>query len=287
MANNIVTVQTTGLSTPGANTGPISLPQIITRMPESLKWAVQHMENDDDGAYLAQAIRDGNAIAVSDGSLCGKFGTSAFIMEGRTSVHHIRAVNIVPGPLPEGDSHQCELAGLYGIICLTQAICQRHNVLSGSVWVACDNKAAINVFDEEFIPLPKHANYDLLSAIYSLLSTSPLSWSGEHVKGHQDDHLLLRPLTRLENLNVAMDTLAKRFWYHMVNPLNDDLLPEALLHSIYGEGWQIWNGSKKLTRPTNTLLYTCIQGPQTQFFWRRTSLRVVLRRRKFTTTVLL
>jgi hypothetical protein len=144
------------------------------------------------------------------------------------------------------------------------------------------------VFDKEFIPLPKHANYDLLSAIYSLLSASPLSWSGEHVKGHQDDHLLLRPLTRLEKLNVAMDTLAKHFWYHMVDPLNNDFLPAAPLHSIYGEGWQVydflpaaplhsiygegwqvWNGDTKLTRPTNTLLYTCVQDPQTQFFWRR------------------
>jgi hypothetical protein len=197
----------------------MSLPQVIEQMPESHNWAVQHTMSDADGAYLAQAIWDITAVAVSDGSLRGEFGTSGFIMEGPTSAHYIRAANIVPGPLPEGDSHRCELAGLYGIIiCLTQAICQRHNVLSGAVCVACDNKAAINVFNEEFIQLPKHANYDLLSAIYSLLSASPLSWSSEHVKGHQDDHLLLRPLRQLEKLNVAMDSLAKRFWHHMVDP---------------------------------------------------------------------
>jgi hypothetical protein len=102
-------------------------------------------------------------------------------MEGPILVHNVRVVNIVPGPLPEGGSHCCKLAGLYGIICLTQAICQHHQVHSGAVCMACDNKAAIHVFDEEFISLPKHANYDLLSAIYTLLSESPLSWTGERV----------------------------------------------------------------------------------------------------------
>jgi hypothetical protein len=45
--------------------------------------------SDNDGTYLAQAICDGSAVAVSDGSLRGEFGTSAFIMEGPTSAHHI------------------------------------------------------------------------------------------------------------------------------------------------------------------------------------------------------
>jgi hypothetical protein len=110
-ANNVATVQTTGPSTPSTNAGATSLPQIIEQLPELLNWAVQHLTTDDDGAYLAQAIRDGSAVAVSDGSLRGEFGTSTFIMEGPTSAHHIRAVNIVPGPLPKGDSHRCKLAG--------------------------------------------------------------------------------------------------------------------------------------------------------------------------------
>jgi hypothetical protein len=49
----------------------------------------------------------------------------------------------------------------------------------------------------------------------------------------------------------------------------NDFLPAAQLHSIYGEGWQVWYGDTKLTQSTNALLYTCVQDPQTQFFWRR------------------
>jgi hypothetical protein len=96
-----------------------------------------------------------------------------------------------------------------------------------------------------------------------------VDWRTRTVKGHQYDHLLLQPLTRLENLNVAMDSLAKCFWHLMVDPLSNNLLPSAPLHPIHREGWQVWNGDTKFTRSTNTSLYTCVQDPQTQFFWRR------------------
>jgi len=50
---------------------------------------VQHAQSDDHGLTVAQAIAQGTAVAVSDGSLCYTLGTSAFVIEGATPDHHV------------------------------------------------------------------------------------------------------------------------------------------------------------------------------------------------------
>ena len=62
---------------------------------------------------VAEAMRAGTLRAVGDGSLKGSYGTSAFALEAPGQIHNrIQGVNVVPGPLAEGDSHRCELASL-------------------------------------------------------------------------------------------------------------------------------------------------------------------------------
>ena len=58
----------------------------------------------------------------------------------------------------------------------------------------------------------------MVNTVWSQLKSSPIQWKAKHVKGHLDDpkHKLTRRLTRLEKLNVEMDTLAKAFWHHQV-----------------------------------------------------------------------
>ena len=139
-------------------------------------------------------------------------GTAAFVVEGSTPINRVRAVNVAPGPLKDGDSHRCEMAGLYGMITLSNLIAKRHNVTTGSVRVACDNKHALRIFEEDYIPDVKHPDYDLVSATWKLIQESPLDFYGEHVKGYQDQKVLARPYTRLELLNMEMDDLAKGIW---------------------------------------------------------------------------
>jgi hypothetical protein len=38
------------------------------QMPTEFLWLMEFVSETDDGDYVAQAIRDGNAVAVSDGS---------------------------------------------------------------------------------------------------------------------------------------------------------------------------------------------------------------------------
>jgi len=137
---------------------------------------------------------------VGDGSIKGGFGTSAFVLEalGEAS-NRAQGVNIAPGPLAEGDSHRCELASLYAMLLVSQAVCKSHHITQGKAMIACDNKQAISMFNEWCVPDPQDANFDLTSAIWKLLQDSPIQWRNIHVKGHQDDHLHYDKLNELPN----------------------------------------------------------------------------------------
>jgi len=100
------------------------------------------------------------------------------------ATNRIKGVNIVPGPLAEGDSHRCELASLYAMLLVSQAVCNTHNITQGQAMIACDNKQAISMFNEWYVPDPQDANFDLASAIWKLLQDSPIQWRNIHVKGH-------------------------------------------------------------------------------------------------------
>jgi hypothetical protein len=103
-----------------------------------VKWALQHIQITDNGEAIAAAIRNGTTLAVSDGGLKLGLGTAAFVIEGNDMQGRIRGVNQVPGPIKDGDSHRCEVSGLYAVSVLIKEICisiacgtgrQYHNML--------------------------------------------------------------------------------------------------------------------------------------------------------------
>ena len=249
---------------------PPTLPTLqshLQHLPPSAAWAATRLKRSDDGETIAAALQTGTAVAVSDGSLKLDFGTAAFVIESHNSINRITGINQVPGPISAGDSHRCELAGLFGIAMTLKCICDLHKITSGSLTIACDNTAALKVFDPEFVPLPNAKNFDLLCAVYDAIQKSPLAWHPVHVKGHQDDNPMLRPLTRLEKLNVEMDHLAKAHWNHLLHHSNPCPTPTHL--QILGEGWQLWSGDQKIAQPSRSALYNHLQDPITQQWWIR------------------
>jgi hypothetical protein len=132
----------------------------------------------DGGQTLADAICRGQAIAVSDGSYKDELSTAAYVLEGSTSVNQIVVVLAVPG-MPDDQSSYCsKLAGLYGIVAMVQMICEHFGITSGAIKVGCDGQIALQ---KAFGRGPKYdpditdANYDLLSAIWKLLTRSPVT----------------------------------------------------------------------------------------------------------------
>ena len=50
----------------------------------------------------------------------------------------VTGVNEVPGPIKDGDSHRCEMAGLCVIVLFTNLLCDHFNITSGSIKMACE-----------------------------------------------------------------------------------------------------------------------------------------------------
>lgn len=268
--NAIIVIRTSPATIPTPITPtPTTVVQAIAQLPRTQNWSVKSLDLPDNGVTIAQQIQLGTALAVCDGSLKDHLGTSAIIVDSPHAAGMARAVNMVPGPIEEGDSHRCELAGLYGTITLIHSICKIHEITHGSIRIACDNIHALNVFEDGYTPDVKNRNFDLCSAIHSLLQQSPITWKNEHVKGHQDNKKAVANLTRPEQLNVYVDQLAKTYWQHIVQSCPDDTFPQPKHIEILGEEWQIWNGNDKFVHPTINRLYEAIHNPITKLWWIR------------------
>ena len=88
------------------------------------------------------------------------------------------------------------------------------------------------------------SNADLIRAIRRLRHELPISLSFSHVKGHQDDEFWFEKLTRVAQLNVLMDKLAKDFLVRLIClPLPSPPCPDT----IRGEGWRCRVDGVKVT----------------------------------------
>ena len=247
----------------------VDLETALASFPPTAQWAIRYVHHSDQGHHIAAALRQGTAIAVSDGSLKFGLGTAAFIVEAPEQRNNIRGVNKVPGPIVDGDSHRCEVSGIYSTILLVEAVCTLHGVSQGSITMACDNDTSLRLFDEEYIPDPTDKNYDIVLATSNAIARSPVRWVGRIVEGHQDKHTPVESLDRFAQLNIAMDTLAKKFWQHLNNQTPSHITPKPDIHPIYGEGLQLWKGTTKITRPFTNHLYGLITDDSSQYWWVR------------------
>ena len=259
-----------GISVPPTPANPpAALSDTLRQYPSSAHWALKHIKIQDGGNTIAQALQSHTALAVSDGSLKYGYGTASYIIEGPNSDNHIVGVNEVPGPISEGDSHRCEVSGIYSIVLIISAIVTHFNITSGSITIACDNETSLRIFDLDYKPDPQHKNFDLVLATWTIATSLPIKWQPTHVYGHQESRKSFASLSRIEKLNVAMDLTAKSFWNALCvhNHRLQMIRPKS--HPIHSEGWQLWQGNTKITRPSIKTLYSIIQDPVTQQWWVR------------------
>jgi hypothetical protein len=125
----------------------------------------------------------------------------------------------------------------------------------------------MDIFDPDYLPNPKKPNFDMVSACWSIKNSSPIQWEAIHIKGHQDRHAPIQALSREARLNVEMDRVAGAYWIHLTS--QSENMPAPTTRAIYGEEWQLWNGDHKITHPTDKILYSIFQDPETDMWWRR------------------
>ena len=98
------------------STTPISLREIIDQLPDSIKWCADHFWASDNGDTIAEAIRQGTAVALSDGSYKDQRGTSAWVIEADQEIGRIKGWNMVPGYQDDHSSYRSELTGILSIL---------------------------------------------------------------------------------------------------------------------------------------------------------------------------
>jgi hypothetical protein len=188
--------------------------EAIRKLPKELKWAAGRYNDPhlNNSVLIAEAIRDGSSIAVSDGSFKQARGTASFVIEAKNSKGRLRGDNIVAGQPGDQSAYRSELSGLLGIVVTVCEICKVHRIVEGRITVACDGEEALlRAFDPDRYTTTKSQNFDLILGIRKLTSESPIKWSFRHVYGHQDDDPYA-VLDRWATLNTEMDTAAKEYW---------------------------------------------------------------------------
>lgn len=185
-------------------------------------WALDDISSCDQAHHVAEAIRQGMAIAATDGSFKSQVVTAACCLEGPSYGHkRVSATCRSPGHPEDQDAYRAELSGVLMVICVVKHICCLHRIKSGGITPAYNGlEAIIKAMDPNTYYSCRSNQFDLISAIDNKLLNSLLTWRWSHVKGHQDDRI--RPLDRWATLNIEMDSFAKhRRWLeegHLSNP---------------------------------------------------------------------
>jgi hypothetical protein len=252
------------LPRPTAAASPRTVQDIRTRRHTSFSWAITELSVEDDGSIIAQALRDGTAIAVSDGSYKHGQGTSAFIIEGNTGAGRLVGVNVIPGESESQTAYRAELGGVAGILELLYCVCTAHSVTEGSVEVGLDGDQARKAAFGSWPLDPGSPDYDLLQHIRGMILASPLTFTSRWIESHQDDHSALVTLDRWGKLNVECDGLAKSFW-------NTNSLANTWMANLaFGhEKWSLWIEGKKLSQIDKQKLYSFTFAERTRTYWHR------------------
>jgi hypothetical protein len=227
---------------------------VLDHIAQNDKWAVSSFDCPSNGSLLASAIIQGTAIAVCDGSYKHQFGTAGYVLQGNeTSEDRILGANVTPGHPDEQNPYRSEVAGIFAVVVIVEALVRVHDIQHGTIEIGCDCESGItSVFDHEY-DKPNQPHYDLIHAIRQKIASSPVQWKSRHVRGHQDKHIPFHLLDKWSQLNVEMDSVAKAYW----NEMHTTTKP---FYPSNESGWSLWIGERKLSSWDRTLLYNHAQS---------------------------
>ena len=234
---------------------------IATTIHKDARWAVAEFVANDNGNIIADSIRQGSCVAISDGSFKNSYGTACWSLQGDTDEGRIFGPCIVPGNKDDQSAYRSELAGLYGLVTMIEAVCHVHNIKEGKVEIGCDGIQALRYGTEDSDITPsKYPQFDLIAAIRHTMRRCPVAWNPQHVKGHQDDDKNAI-LDRRALINVDMDSRAKA---HLATHFPRQA---PIVHRIFGEQWSVWIADKKLSCNIKSAVTDHLQGTHILAYW--------------------
>jgi hypothetical protein len=142
---------------------------------------------------------------------------------------------------------------------MVNTLASYHLITQGTITVGCNNISALELSFEIERPITtKHPDHDILYEIRAQLSKSPISWTAQHVQGHQNDQRTLTVLSQLKTLNCEMDNLAKTTLMQIEKP------PEI---NNWGSCWSIWIDSKRVVKKFSATIYDHLHRNQALNYW--------------------
>lgn len=240
------------------------------RPPETIKelidewdqaWPLDRSSFPDEGREVADALRDGSAISVANGSyqpkLSDKIATALWTIHAPRTKANCSGVCQAAGIRKDSNAYRGELQGIHAALLGIRALCKFHDITEGAVQLGCDCKTAVKKSKPQWLRIPqktKHA--DIIQAIRRLVREIPIAVKFEHVEGHQDRMKKMEELGAMEQLNVLMDKRAKQ---HIEDILDMEERP-VLDQQILMEGWQCWVEGTKITSDPGPAIRRLIFG---------------------------
>jgi hypothetical protein len=235
--------------------------QIADLIHANDQWAIRSFSCPDNGIIIAAAISNRTAISVCDGSYKTKFGTAAYVIQnGAHSNGRFLGAHVTPGHPDDQNPYCSEVAGIFAVVVIIEAIITAHHIPSGTIELACNCESGLTaVFAHEY-DYPNQPHHNLIHEIRTRIAASPVMWHFRHVRGHQDKHVNVQLLDLWGQLNVEMNSLAKAYWnetYNTVPPF----------YPSNSSGWSLWTGDRKLASWDRNKLYNHAQATDILDHW--------------------
>ena len=130
-----------------------TIPQLIDSWKDN--WSLALSQFPENGATVAEAIRQGSAQGVCDVSympnVARHLGASAWIIEDpQRQDTPCSGVCQTPGEISDVNAYRAELHGVLNLLLALKAICSFHAIRERSVRLGCDNETAVFLADAEF-----------------------------------------------------------------------------------------------------------------------------------------
>jgi hypothetical protein len=228
---------------------------VLDHIAQRDRWAVSSFDCPSNGSPIVSAIIQGTAIAVCDGSYKNKFGTAGYVLQSNedNSEDRILGANVTPGHPDEQNPYRSEVAGIFAVVTIVEALTRLHDIQHGTIELGCDCESGLtSIFAHEY-DKPNQPHHDLIHAIRKKIAASPVHWKFRHVRGHQDKHVPFHLLDNWSKLNVEMDSIAKVYW----NEMHTSTQPFYPSNEF---GWSLWIGERKLSSWDRTSLYNHAQS---------------------------
>jgi hypothetical protein len=190
---------------------PTTLRQACRQLEPYVQWTVDKIIQSDEGAAVAQAILDGTALGISDGSYKNGRCTSAALIEGPSKSHgRVLAVNRVPGHSLSQTSYRGELGGILSLLTLVRGIITLHQITNGQIRLGLDGEQAMKEAAGKSPLVSSQQSFDLLTIIRRTVESLPIDVEFFWVEGHQMERHGKQDYNG--TLNEICDGLAKIHW---------------------------------------------------------------------------